>query len=205
MIPFGRLATVRGSLRRCAHAAMLEGYDDAKSEERETGGKGYVGGESPLPAGLSQVNLNCGGRRRGGQQPFRGRCPPTGRSHRCKNLRLSPRTCTAWRTGWVSAGWKRWSWSPPGVYWIPLFGCAGRARLPGDAGGPTAHQECVRSEDRRAGLPVVAATPHLRSALRSLPSRGRDPTPAQLPAPAGPCWWSTPLTTSSTCRRRSPR
>ena len=62
---------------------------------------------------------------------------------------------------------------------------ARRTGLPGDAGGPAPHQERVRSQDRRAGLPVATATAHLRTAVGRLPSRGGHPPPAQLPAAAG--------------------
>ena len=43
------------------------------------------------------------------------------------------------------------------------------ARLPGMLVDP-AHQERAWSQDRRGGLPVAAAAPHLRTTLRSLPA-----------------------------------
>ena len=48
---------------------------------------------------------------------------------------------------------------------------AGRTGLPGDAGRPAAHQERVRPQDRRAGLPMAAAAAHLRPAVGSLSAR----------------------------------
>ena len=60
----------------------------------------------------------CGRCRRGRHQPFR-RDSPTGRSSRCKNLRLSPRTCTAWLS---ECGVETVAMESTGVYWIPLFG-----------------------------------------------------------------------------------
>ena len=78
---------------------------------------------------------------------------------------------------------------------------AGRAGLPGDAGGPQTHQERAWSQDRRAGLPVAAATAHLRPAVGGLPSRWGYPDAYAVTCGSGPCWWSTRPNISSTCRK----
>ena len=111
-----------------------------------------------LPAELSQLNQNAGGIDVGASS-ISWRCLRTAQSRRCASSPALRRTCIAWRTGLRSAAWRPWSWSPPGCTGYPCLG-AGRARVSGDVGGPQAHQERVRAQDRRAGLPVAAAAAH---------------------------------------------
>ena len=50
VIPFGRVAMVRDSLRRCAYAAMLEGKDDDDTpEECDTGEPNRSGAGASVP------------------------------------------------------------------------------------------------------------------------------------------------------------
>ena len=196
-IPFGRVATVRGSLRRCAYAAMLEGeYDDDTPEECETG-EPNCSGAGASARGAVPGKPERGGHRRGRQQPFRGgvRRPRGAAGARVRRLHGGPvpsgRLAGRVRCGDRGHGVHR------RVLDTAVRG-AGRARFPGDVGGPPAHQERVRSEDRRAGLPVVAATDCCREP--SVPTRTYGVCAATCGN--GPCWCSTLPTTSSICRRR---
>ena len=100
-IPLRRVATFRGSLRRHADTAMIgeEGMMSQQTPEQcETG--------RAVPA-----EPECGGHRRGRQQPFRGgaRGPGGTAGARVRGLHGGP--VPVWRTGWPSAVWRRWSWS----------------------------------------------------------------------------------------------
>ena len=57
-----------------------------------------------------------------------------------------------------------------GVYWIPLFEVLEERGFQVMLVDPRTHQERARSQDRRAGLSVVAATAQLRPAVGSLPA-----------------------------------
>ena len=115
----GRMATVRGSLRRHAYAAMLEGYDDGKSEERETSGKGHTG--SGASAGRTvRVNLNAAGIDVGASSHFvavsADRAEPPVRE-------FAAFTADLYRPAdWLEeCGVETAVMESTGVYWIPLF------------------------------------------------------------------------------------
>ena len=119
-IPLGRMATVRGSLRRHAYAAMLEGYDDSESEERETGGKGYVGAGASAGR-TSQVNLNAAGVDVGASSHFvavsADRAEPPVREFAAFMADLYR------LADWLEeCGVETVVMGSTGVYWIPLFG-----------------------------------------------------------------------------------
>ena len=84
-IPLGRVATVRGSLRRHAYTAMVE----AMMSRCQSGAK---------PEGLSQLNLNAAGIDVGATSHYVA-VPADRAERRCVSLRPSRRTCTAWPTG----------------------------------------------------------------------------------------------------------
>ena len=79
---------------------------------------------------------------------------------------------------------------------------AGRAGLPGDAGGPQTHQERARPQDRRAGLSVAAAAAHLRPTVGEPSVPTRTSGACAVTCGSGPCWWSTRPTMSSISRKR---
>ena len=121
-IPFGRVATVRDSLRRGAYAAMLEGeYDDDTPEECKTGEPDCIGAGASA-SGVVPGKPERGGHRRGGHQPLSWRCPPTARSRRCKEFAAF--TADLYRLAdWLAeCGVETVVMESTGVYWIPLFG-----------------------------------------------------------------------------------
>ena len=124
-----------------------------------------------MPAGLYQVNLNAAGIDVGASSHFvavpADRAEPSVRE-------FAAFTADLYRLAdWLGeCGVETVVMESTGVYWIPLFGVLEERGFEVMLVGPPAHQERVRSEDRRAGLPVAAAVAHLRAALRSLPSRG---------------------------------
>ena len=103
-----------------------------------------------LPAELSQLNLNAGGIDVGATSHFvavpADRAEPLVRE-------FAAFTADLYRLAeWLAeCGVETVVMESTGVYWIPPVRRAGRTGLPGDAGGPQAHQERVRSQDRRAG------------------------------------------------------
>ena len=170
-VPLGRVATVRGSLRRHAYTAMAE----AMMSRRRSRAK---------PEGLSQLNLNAAGIDVGATSHYvavpadRGE-PPV--------REFEAFTADLYRLAdWLSqCGVETVVMESTGVYWITAVRGTGGAGLPGDAGGPPAHQERARPQDRRGGLPVAAAAAHLRPAVGGFPARRGGPALAQLPAAAG--------------------
>ena len=167
----GRVATVRGSLRRHAYTAMAE----AMMSRRQSRAK---------PEGLSQLNLNAAGIDVGATSHFRGgaRRPGGAAGARVRGLHGGP-VPSGGLVGPVRRG-DRGHGIHRRVLDTAVRG-AGGAGLPGDAGGPPAHQERARPQDRRAGLPVAAAAAHLRPAVGGFPTRRGGPTLTQLPAAAG--------------------
>ena len=156
-IPLGRVATVRGSLQRHAYTAMVE----AMMSRRRSRAK---------PEGLSQLNLNAAGIDVGATShyvavPADQEEPPV--------REFEAFTADLYRLAdWLTeCGVETVVMESTGVYWIPPVRGAGRTGLPGDAGGPQAHQERAWSQDRRAGLPVATAAAHLRPAVGGFPTR----------------------------------
>ena len=128
-----------------------------------------AGERQRLPAELSQLNLNAGGIDVGATSHFV--AVPTDRAEPLVR-EFAAFTADLYRLAeWLAeCGVETVVMESTGVYWIPLFGVLEERGYPGDAGGPQAHQERVRSQDRRAGLPVAAAVAHLRPAVGSLPA-----------------------------------
>ena len=142
-------------------------------------------GERPrLPAELSQLNLNAAGIDVGATSHFV--AVPQDRVEQPVR-EFEAFTADLYRLAdWLAqCGVETVVMESTGVYWIPRFGVLEERGFQVMLVDPQAHQERVRSEDRRAGLPVAAAVAHLRTAVGSVPSRRGHPTPAQLPAPAG--------------------
>ena len=170
-IPLGRVATTRGSLRRHAYATMVE----AMMSRGKSGAK---------PEGLSQLNLNAAGIDVGATSHYV--AVPADRAEQpvqeFEAFTADLYRLADWLTG---CGVETVVMESTGVYWIPLFGVLEERGFQVDAGGPQAHQERARSQDRCAGLPVAATVAHLRTAVGSLPSRRGNPTSAQLSAAAG--------------------
>ena len=74
------------------------------------------------PEGLSQLNLNAAGIDVGATSHYV--AVPADRAEQpVRELRLSRRTCTVWQTGWRSAVWRPWSWSPPACTGYRCSGC----------------------------------------------------------------------------------
>ena len=156
-IPFGRLCVVSDSLRRHAYTVIVEGIMS-------------TGRSSAKPAGLSQLNLNAAGIDVGATS--HSVAVPAGRAEQPVQ-EFGAFTADLYRLAdWLAeCGVQTVVMESTAVYWIPPLRGARRAGLPGDAGGPKAHQERAGSQDRRGGLPVAPATPHLRPAFRGFPSR----------------------------------
>ena len=77
---------------------------------------------SAKPEGLSQLNLNAAGIDVGATSHFV--AVPADRAEQpVESSRPSRRTCTVWRTGWPSAAWTPWSWSPPACTGYRCSGC----------------------------------------------------------------------------------
>ena len=146
------------------------GDDEQTPEQRKTG--------RAVPAEPER-----GGHRRGRYQPFRGgaRRPGGAAGARVRGLHGGP-VPSGGLVGPVRRG-DRGHGIHRRVLDTAVRG-AGRTGLPGDAGGPPAHQERARPQDRRAGLPVAAAAAHLRPAVGGFPARRGDPALTQLPAAA---------------------
>ena len=155
-IPFGRLYVVSDSLRRHAYTIIVEGMMSTRQSRAK-------------PSGLSQLNLNAAGIDVGATSHFV--AVPADRSeqpvHEFEAFTADLYRLADWLT---ECGVETVVMESTGVYWIPLFGVLEERGFPGDVGGPAAHQERPRSQDRCAGLPVAAAAAHLRLAVRSLPT-----------------------------------
>ena len=159
------------------------------------------GKSSGEPAGLSLLNLNAAGIDVGASSHFV--AVPADRTEQpVRDLRLSPRTCTAWQTGLLNAGWRRCVMESTGVYWIPLFGVLEERGFQVMLVDPQADQEraCIRKVDVLDWSGCCSCTP---TVFCQEPS-GRRMRSAACAATSGsgPCWWNMPLSTSSTCRRR---
>ena len=107
-IPLGRVATVRGSLRRHAYAAMVE----AMMSRRKSSAK---------PAGLSQLNLNASGIDVGATSHFV--AVPADRAEQPVQ-KFAAFTADLYRLAeWLSEyGVETVVMESTGVYWIPLVG-----------------------------------------------------------------------------------
>ena len=98
---------------------------------------------SAKPAGLSQLNLNAAGIDVGATSHFV--AVPADRAEQPVQ-EFAAFTADLYRLAeWLSeCGVETVVMESTGVYWIPLFGRAGRTGLCGDVGGPPAHQERAR-------------------------------------------------------------
>ena len=109
-IPLGRVATVRGSLRRHAYTAMVE----AMMSRRQSSAK---------PAGLSQLNLNAAGIDVGATSHYvavpAGQEEPPVREFEGFHGGPVPFGGLAWQ----SVVWRPWSWSPPACTGYRCSGC----------------------------------------------------------------------------------
>ena len=155
-IPLGRLSTVRDSLRRCAYTAILEAVMS----------RGKSGAE---PAGLSQLNLNALGIDVGATSHFV--AVPADRAEQPVR-EFEAFTADLYRLAdWLTeCRVETVVMESTGVYWIPLFGVLEERGVEVMLVDPRRIKNVPRPQDRRAGLPVAAATAHLWSALRSLPA-----------------------------------
>ena len=156
-IPLGRVATVRGSLRRHAYTAMVE----AMMSRRKSSAK---------PEGLSQLNLNAAGIDVGATSHFV--AVSADRSE--KPVReFEAFTADLYRLAdWLTeCGVETVVIESTGVYWIPLFGVLEERGFQVMLVDPR-HQERAGSQDRRAGLPVAATAAHLGPAVGGFPTRG---------------------------------
>ena len=117
-IPFGRLSVVRGSPRRCAHAAMA---GDVMSTNQGGTKPERNRGRQHLPAGLSQVNLNAAGIDVGASSHFV--AVPVDRAERSVR-EFEAFTADLYRLAdWLAeCGVESVVMESTGVYWIPLFG-----------------------------------------------------------------------------------
>ena len=116
-IPFGRLSVVRGSPRRCAHAAMA---GDVMSTNQGGTKPESNRGRQHLPAGLSQVNLNAAGIDVGASSHFV--AVPVDRAERSvREFEAFTADLYRLQTGWP-CGVESVVMESTGVYWIPLFG-----------------------------------------------------------------------------------
>ena len=119
-IPLGRMATVRGSLRRHAYAAMLEGTMTANQRGVKPVAKATPERER-LPAELSRMNLNAAGIDVGASNHFvavsADRAEPPVRE-------FAAFTADLYRLAdWLKeCGVETAVMESTGVYWIPLFG-----------------------------------------------------------------------------------
>ena len=88
-----------------------------------------------------------------------------------------------------------------GVYWIPLFGVLEERGFAVMLVDPRRIKKSGRTKDRRAGLPVAAATAHLRTALGSLLVGSGNQAPSELPAATGHADPARVPSYPSICRR----
>ena len=185
-IPLGRLSTVRDSLRRWAYTVTVEAV---KSR----------GKSSTNPPGLSQLNLSAAGIDVGATGHFV--AVPSDRAEQPVQ-EFEAFTADLYRLAdWLTeCGVETLAMESTGVYWIPLF----------------------RVLEER-GFQVMLVDPRR---IKNVPGRKTDVLDCQwlqqlhtyglLSGPSGlkriyaacaatcgngPCWWNTPLITSSTCRR----
>ena len=186
-IPLHRLFDVGDSLRRHVYAAIVEGMMSRHQN-------------SAKPAGLSQLNLNSAGIDVGATSHYV--AVPADRSEQPVQ-EFEAFTADLYRLAdWLTeCGVETVVMESTGVYWIPLFGVL---------------------EER--GFQVMLVDPRR---IKNVPGRKTDVVDCQWlqsctptacsPEPSGltrtygacaatcgsgPCWWSTPPITSSTCRRR---
>ena len=170
-IPLGRVATVRGSLRRHAYAEMVE----AMMSRRQSSAK---------PAGLSQLNLNAAGIDVGATSHYV--AVPADRAEQSVQ-EFEAFTADLYRLAdWLTeCGVETVVMESTGVYWIPLFGVLEERgfqvmlvdprRIKNVPGRKTDVLDCQWLQQLHTyGL--------LSGAFR--PRRGHT-TPAQLPAAAG--------------------
>ena len=170
-IPLGRMATVRGFLRRQAHTAMAEAM--------MSGRKGSVN-----PEDLSQLNLNAAGIDVGATSHYV--AVPADRAEQPVREFEAFTTDLYRLADWLAeCGVETVVMESTGVYWIPLFGVLEERGFQVMLVDPRRIKNVPGRKTDVAGLPVAAAVAHLRPALRRLPARGGDPAPAQLPAAAG--------------------
>ena len=186
-IPLGRLSTVRDSLRRCAYTAILEAVMS----------RGESGAE---PAGLSQLNLNAAGIDVGATSHFV--AVPADRAEQPVR-EFEAFTADLYRLAdWLTeCRVETVVMESTGVYWIPLFGVLEERgfevtlvdprRIKNVPGRKTDVLDCQWLQQLHTyGLLSGAFRPD------------EDIRACAATCGSGPCWWSTPHTTSSTCRRR---
>ena len=152
-----------------------------------------AGERQRLPAELSQLNLNAAGIDVGATSHYV--AVPADRSEQPVR-EFEAFTADLYRLAeWLAeCGVETVVMESTGVSWIPPVRRAGRTGLPGDAGRPAAHQERVRPQDRRAGLPVAAAAAQPNSAAPRLRlSPGATCSAGTMAAAASP--WSAPRPT----------
>ena len=186
-IPLGRVATVCGALRRHAYTAMVE----AVMSTGQSGAK---------PEGLSQLNLNAAGIDVGATSHFV--AVPADRAEQPVR-EFEAFTADLYRLAdWLAqCGVETVVMESTGVYWIPLFGVLEERdflvmlvdprRIKNVPGRKTDVLDCQ-------WLQQLHTYSLLSGAFR--PEGGSDACAATCGS--GPCWWNTPPTTSSTCRRR---
>ena len=186
-IPLGRVATVRGSLQRHPYTVILEAV--------------MIGKSGAKPEGLSQLNLNAAGIDVGATSHYV--AVPADRAEqpvqRVRGLHGGP-VPSGGLVGPVRRGHRG-----HGVHRRVLDTAvrgAGRTELPGDTGGPPAHQERAP-----AARPTCWTASGCSSCTPTACCRGlSDPTGRSdayaVTCGSGSCWCSTPPTISSICRRR---
>ena len=167
-IPLGRVATVRGSLRRHAYAEMVE----AMMSRRKSSAK---------PAGLSQLNLNAAGIDVGATSHYV--AVPADRAEQPVQ-EFEAFTADLYRLAdWLTeCGVETVVMESTGVYWIPLFGVLEERGFQVMLVDPRRIKNVGRKTDV---LDCQWLQQLLRTAVGSLPPRRGHTTPAQLPAAAG--------------------
>ena len=155
-IPFGRLATVRNSLRRCACTVIVEAVMSTRKS-------------SAKPAALSQLNMNSAGIDVGATSHFV--AIPADRAEQPVQ-EFEAFTADLYRLAhWLTeCGVETVAMDSTGVYWIPLFEVLEERGFQVMLVDPRRIKNVPRSQDRRGGLPVAAATAHLWPAVGSLPA-----------------------------------
>ena len=185
-IPLRRLSTIRDSLRQCACTVILEAVMN----------RGKSGAE---PAGLSQLNLNAADIDVGASSHFV--AVPADRAEQPVQ-EVEAFTADLYRLAdWLAeCRVEAVVMESTGVYWIPLFGVLEERgfevmlvdprRIKNVPGRKTDVLDCQWLQQ----LHTTACSPE-----PSGPTRISGACAATCDS--GPCWWSTPPSMSSTCRR----
>ena len=186
-IPLGRVATVRGSLRRHAYTAMVE----AMMSRRQSSAK---------PAGLSQLNLNAAGIDVGATShyvavPADQEEPPV--------REFEAFTADLYRLAdWLAkCGVETVVMESTGVYWIPLFGVLEERGFQVMLVDPRRIKNVPgRKTDVLDASGCSSCTP--TACCRGLSDQTGRSDAYAVTCGSGSCWCSTPPTISSICRRR---